>query len=86
MAFKADSDDTRSSLSYKLRRILRFKAREVLCADPHVTTDDRLVSQDEVMARADVLVIGAPHTQYQDLVTEKPVVDIWGITGRGVRV
>ena len=43
MAFKADSDDVRSSLSYKLRRILRFKARNVLCADPYVTVDPDLV-------------------------------------------
>ena len=26
MAFKAESDDTRSSLSYKLKRLLRFRA------------------------------------------------------------
>ncbi|GBL21472.1 hypothetical protein EMGBS4_15320 [Acidimicrobiaceae bacterium] len=29
MAFKAESDDIRSSLSYKLKRILRFKAEAV---------------------------------------------------------
>ena len=86
MAFKAESDDTRSSLSYKLRRILRFKAKEVLCADPYVTTDDELLPHDDVMARSDVVVIGAPHARYADLTTDKPVIDIWGITGRGVRV
>ncbi len=86
MAFKAESDDTRSSLSYKLRRILRFKANDVLCADPYVTTDTDLLPQDDVMNRCDALVIGAPHERYRDLVTDKPVFDIWGITGRGVRV
>ncbi len=30
MAFKAESDDTRSSLSYKLKRLLRFRAARVL--------------------------------------------------------
>jgi hypothetical protein len=30
MAFKAESDDIRSSLSYKLKRILRFKAKRLL--------------------------------------------------------
>ena len=34
MAFKGGSDDTRSSLSYKLKRVLALKAREVLCTDP----------------------------------------------------
>jgi UDP-N-acetyl-D-mannosaminuronic acid dehydrogenase len=86
MAFKAESDDTRSSLSYKLRRILRFKAAHVLCADPFVTTDGELTTHDEVLEKCDVLVIGAPHERYRDLVTDKPVIDIWGITGRGVRV
>ena len=37
MAFKGESDDIRSSLSYKLRRILQFRAAEVLCSDPFVT-------------------------------------------------
>jgi UDP-N-acetyl-D-mannosaminuronic acid dehydrogenase len=86
MAFKAESDDTRSSLSYKLRRILRFKAGEVLCADPYVMTDPALHPHEHVLEHADILVIGAPHERYRNLVTDKPVVDIWGVTGRGVRV
>jgi UDP-N-acetyl-D-mannosaminuronic acid dehydrogenase len=48
--------------------------------------DDRLVDLDEVLRRADLLVIGAPHGQYRDLDTPTPVVDIWGLTGRGVLV
>ena len=39
MAFKGGVDDIRSSLSYKLKRILEFKADEVLCTDPYVTVD-----------------------------------------------
>lgn len=86
MAFKADSDDTRSSLSYKLRRILRFRANTVLCADPYVTTDNRLVSEEQLLAESDIVVIGAPHDRYRNLECDKPVVDIWGVTGNGVRV
>jgi len=37
MAFKAESDDPRSSLSYKMKRILIGKAGRVLCSDPYVT-------------------------------------------------
>src|SRR2546422_6494733 len=33
MAFKADSDDCRDSLSYKLKKVLEVEAREVLCTD-----------------------------------------------------
>lgn len=86
MAFKGESDDIRSSLSYKLRRILQFRCREVLCADPYVSVDPKLSSQDDVIANADVLVIGAPHERYRELRTDKPLVDIWGITSQGVRV
>lgn len=86
MAFKSESDDTRSSLSYKLRRILRFRAGSVVCADPYVTTDRRLIPHDELMDTADVIVIGAPHDRYRALATDKPIIDIWGVTGNGVRV
>jgi UDP-N-acetyl-D-mannosaminuronic acid dehydrogenase len=86
MAFKGESDDTRSSLSYKLKRILRFKARDVVCADPYVTSDKALVTQDELLARSDLVVIGAPHERYASLQTDRPVVDIWGIRGNGVRI
>ena len=70
MAFKAESDDTRSSLSYKLKRLLRFKADEVLCTDPYVTTDPTSCPLDEVLAEADLLVIGAPHRVYAELETD----------------
>ncbi|MFP5375230.1 MAG: nucleotide sugar dehydrogenase [Acidimicrobiia bacterium] len=86
MAFKAESDDIRSSLSYKLKRILRFKAAEVLCTDPHVTVDPDLVALEEVLERADVLVVGAPHAAYRGLDPRQPAVDVWNVLGRGVRV
>ncbi|HXY92572.1 MAG TPA: nucleotide sugar dehydrogenase [Acidimicrobiia bacterium] len=86
MAFKGESDDIRSSLSYKLKRILRFKAGEVLCTDPYVTVDPELLPLDEVCRRADLLVIGAPHKVYADVEFRVPVVDIWNLLGSGVRV
>jgi len=86
MAFKGDSDDVRSSLSYKLRRVLDFRAGTVLTTDPHVTTDARLMPLDKVLAESDVLVLATPHTAYKDIVTDKPVVDVWNFFGRGVTV
>ena len=85
MAFKAESDDTRSSLSYKLKSILEFRSKEVICTDPYVD-DDRLVGLEEVLERADLLVVGAPHGEYASLDPSQPVADIWGILGRGVRI
>jgi UDP-N-acetyl-D-mannosaminuronic acid dehydrogenase len=86
MAFKGGSDDTRSSLSYKLKRILAFKAAAVLCTDPYVTTDPALRPLPEVIEQADLLVIAAPHPEYRTLDTAKPVADIWNIRGEGVQI
>ena len=85
MAFKGDIDDNRSSLSYKLRKLLLFRAARVLCTDPHVV-DDRLVPQAEVLAEADLVVIATPHSAYRDLAFRQPVVDLWNLTGRGVLI
>ncbi|MBV9951109.1 MAG: nucleotide sugar dehydrogenase [Acidimicrobiia bacterium] len=85
MAFKAESDDTRDSLSYKLKRLLRLRADEVLCTDPYVTSDKELVPLDEVLGRADLLVIGAPHREYSTIDTDVPIVDMWNLMGAGVR-
>jgi UDP-N-acetyl-D-mannosaminuronic acid dehydrogenase len=86
MSFKAESDDIRSSLSYKLKRILRFKAHAVLTHDPYVTLDPDLVPIEQVIAESDLLVIGTPHPMYRDLDLDVPVVDIWDVRGKGVRV
>ena len=49
MAFKAESDDKRESLSYKLRKLLMVEAKEVLCTDPYVS-DPKLVPLEEAVA------------------------------------
>jgi UDP-N-acetyl-D-mannosaminuronic acid dehydrogenase len=87
MAFKAGSDDIRSSLAYKLRRVLRFKAAEVLVTDPlvRIETEPSLLPLDEVLERSDVLIIAAPHREYADLDPSIPVIDVWNLLGRGVR-
>ncbi len=41
---------------------------------------------DELVARSDLLVIGAPHKGYADVVVDVPVIDIWNLRGDGVRV
>ena len=86
MAFKGESDDIRSSLAYKLKRILRFKAAGVLCADPYVKSDHNLVPEQDVLERSDLIVIGAPHRRYAGMRIGPPVVDIWGVRGDGVRI
>lgn len=83
MSFKAESDDTRSSLSFKLRRVLKLKASEVLCTDPFAGADPRFKPLEEVVSKSDVLVIATPHNHYKSLVTDKPVIDVWNVFGNG---
>jgi UDP-N-acetyl-D-mannosaminuronic acid dehydrogenase len=81
MAFKAESDDPRASLSFKLRRLLLWEGANVLCTDPYVR-DDRLVPLDRVLADSEILVIGAPHRAYRDVaIPAERLVDIWGASG-----
>jgi UDP-N-acetyl-D-mannosaminuronic acid dehydrogenase len=86
MAFKAGSDDIRSSLSYKLRRVLKFKAKAVIGTDPYVSddVDDTLLPLDDVLEKADLLIIATPHEQYRELRTTKPIADIWNQQNAGV--
>jgi UDP-N-acetyl-D-mannosaminuronic acid dehydrogenase len=86
MSFKAGSDDTRSSLSYKIKRILTFKAKRVLTTDPYVTTDPTLVPLEQVLDEADLLIVATPHKEYRDLTPSQPVADVWNLYGNGVRI
>jgi UDP-N-acetyl-D-mannosaminuronic acid dehydrogenase len=79
MAFKAESDDVRASLSYKFKNVLTGQARAVLTTDPFVKTDADLKPLDEVIANSDVLILCAPHHDYtQADFKGKPVFDVWG--------
>ena len=83
MAFKAESDDVRDSLSYRLKKLLRLEARRVLTTDPWVR-DPELVPLEQVLAEASVLVVGAPHVAYRGLAPRPGthLVDVWGVLGR----
>jgi UDP-N-acetyl-D-mannosaminuronic acid dehydrogenase len=79
MTFKADCDDTRDSLSFKLRHLLMLEAKEVILHDPYLEGQDYYPLQ-VVLDRADVLVIGVPHSEYRGLRIPKGKVveDVWG--------
>jgi UDP-N-acetyl-D-mannosaminuronic acid dehydrogenase len=82
MAFKGENDDVRESLAFKMKKLLELECRRVLCTDEFVKAP-RLHKYDVVLAEADVLVIGAPHSRYKTLETKKPVLDPWNLLGRG---
>ena len=84
MSFKGESDDTRSSLAYKLKHVLEFRSKNVMCADENVESDKSLVSEKHLLETADLVFIGAPHKRYKNLPMNKPVIDVWNIRGDGV--
>lgn len=85
MAFKAESDDIRSSLSYKLKRVLEFRAGKVITTDPYVSelVDNTLLPLDDVLEQADLLIIATPHKQYKSIQTSKPIADVWNFMQNG---
>lgn len=78
MAFKADSDDPRESLSYKLRNLLQVEAKQVLCTDPYVQAPD-FSPLEIAVDQADLIILGVPHSVYRELhiPPEKILIDIW---------
>jgi UDP-N-acetyl-D-mannosaminuronic acid dehydrogenase len=79
MAFKAEVDDIRASLSYKLKHALEVCAHKVLTTDPFVTADPNILSLDHVVAHSDILILCTPHSVYAEAdLKGKPVVDVWG--------
>ena len=85
MAFKADVDDTRDSLSYKLGKILRFHGAVVGYSD-EFAKDPTFVSKEELLRTSQVIIVGVPHSAYHSLVVPPglDVVDLWGILPKQV--
>jgi UDP-N-acetyl-D-mannosaminuronic acid dehydrogenase len=84
MAFKAESDNPCESLSYKLRKILEYEAGEVLCTDVYIK-ESAFLPVSEVIARSELLILGAPHHAYKSLQIppSTPLVDVWNFFGKG---
>jgi UDP-N-acetyl-D-mannosaminuronic acid dehydrogenase len=82
MSFKANNDDTRNSLSFKMRRQLEFKGYETVCVDPLVTGFEPL----EQIRDSDAVILMTPHENFRDLsslinLVKNPecwFVDLWG--------
>jgi len=74
MAFKADNDDIRESLSFRVKKGLEFQGATVLCHDPFL--ESSCVLEDAL--EADALVLGTPHSMYRELKLKRPVIDVWG--------
>ena len=83
MAFKADIDDIRDSLSFKLGKILRFHGAKVYYSDEYAKNPD-FVSKEELIEQSDVIIVAVPHSAYKGIIIpkNKEAVDLWGIIKR----
>lgn len=84
MAFKANIDDRRESLSYKLKKILTMESHRVLCTDVYIK-EAGFVATEQLIAEADIIILAAPHREYATLQfpADKVVVDVWNMWGKG---
>jgi UDP-N-acetyl-D-mannosaminuronic acid dehydrogenase len=80
MAFKAESDDIRESLSYKLGKLLRFHGAQVSYSDEYAK-DSTFVDKETLVRECDVIIVGVPHHAYRHLSVpvQKHVVDLWSV-------
>lgn len=75
MTFKADSDDIRESLSFRVKKVLEFNGAEVSWHDPFLEDSSDL---ETIVKDSDLIVLGTPHSMYQELKFKQPVIDVWG--------
>jgi UDP-N-acetyl-D-mannosaminuronic acid dehydrogenase len=86
MTFKAESDDIRESLSYKLGKILRFRGATVLYSDEYAK-DPTFVPKETLVEGSDVIIVGVPHSAYRRLCVPDSVdvIDLWAVLPRKSR-
>jgi len=86
MAFKANSDDSRESLAFKLKKLLELEAARALCTDPYIYQPG-FVGAETLIKESDIVILAAPHSEYKGLcIKGKYVVDIWNFFGEGVKI
>ena len=84
MAFKANNDDPRESLSCKTKNILEMEAKQVLCTDVYIKARD-FVEPEQLIESSDIVIVGTPHREYKTLniPEDKILVDPWNFYGKG---
>mgnify|MGYP003296653883 CR=1 FL=1 len=75
MTFKADNDDIRESLAFKVKKLLEIEMAQVIPSDPYLPDT---VPLEQALAEADGIILGVPHREYRDIVPAVPSEDCWG--------
>jgi UDP-N-acetyl-D-mannosaminuronic acid dehydrogenase len=83
LTFKGNTDDTRDSLSFRMKKILENEVKQVLVHDPFVSISES-VTLDKLLTDSDIIILMALHDEYKQLNIKKPIIDIWNWYGKGV--
>ena len=80
LSFKADIDDTRDSLSFKLHKILKKKCKNVLVSDEHYVHTEG-ITKETLIKKSNIIILAVPHKEYKNLKfpKKKIIIDTWGI-------
>lgn len=81
MTFKADCDDTRNSLSFKMRKVAKKHGCNTVCHDPYIPGIDGGIKWQPF----DAVILMTPHKEYRTWLTENiqmleydaVIVDVW---------
>jgi UDP-N-acetyl-D-mannosaminuronic acid dehydrogenase len=81
IAFKAETDDIRDSLSIELINKLKKNNLKVIYTDTYYKSDKKNLSTIELIRKSDIVILGAPHREYKKLKIPKTkkIIDVWGI-------
>ena len=80
MSFKANIDDKRDSLSYKIFNLIKHEAKNVYCSDEYIK-DKKFISKENLIKNSDIIIVATPHDKYKKLKIskKKTLIDIWSI-------
>ena len=80
LAFKAETDDIRDSLSIKLLNKLKKKKLKLIFTDEYYQNLKNFKLKDFIK-KSDIIIIGAPHKKYKSIKfpKSKEYIDIWGL-------
>ena len=80
LAFKADIDDDRDSLSLKLIKLIKKNNLKVVFSDEYIKHPNA-IKKEKLVKLADIIIIATPHKAYKKIrfPKNKKIIDTWGM-------
>lgn len=85
LAFKADVDDVRDSLSFKLIKNLKKEKLKTFISDEFFYHPDS-ITKEKLIKKSDIIIVAVPHTKYKNIKIPKKkiLIDTWGIVKQDI--